>query len=462
MRCAKTDGVKEITRAELEARSQQELVEIVLWLQAQVAELRARVEELTKPLPTSRNSSRPPSQDYKGGVSKRQRRRKRGAKAGHAKMERKLVERPDRIIPVPATECPCGADVRGEPLRAVLRRQLTELPEVKPVVIETQQHVVVCPGCGKEVRGQLPSGLEAGRVFGPRLAATVTYLQHQQHLSYERTQEALKELFGVELSEGGQACILERAGQAAQPPAAAIQAELRHAAVVGSDETSARVNGRNWWQWVFRSGTAVLHVVRPSRGEDVIAEVMGQAQVRVWVSDCWAPQLKAPARTHQLCLAHQLRNLQGLRERCPRLRWASHLQHLFRAAIHLSHRRGALSGRGFARRVLQLERQLARLLARPVRARAAQALVKRYRKHRAHLLVFLRDPTVPHHNNDCERALRSAVVHRKVSGGFRSAWGAHAYAALASVLDTAKARGQAAFPTLVALMGEAVLPFLAT
>jgi len=54
------------------------------------------------------------------------------------------------------------------------------------------------------------------------------------------------------------------------------------------------------------------------------------------------------------------------------------------------------------------------------------------------------------------------VGHRKVSGGFRSAWGAHAYAALASVLDTAKARGQSAFPTLVALMGKPVLPFLAT
>jgi len=158
------------------------------------------------------------------------------------------------------------------------------------VVIETQQHLVVCPGGSKEVRGELLEGLEAGRVFGPRLEATVTDLQHQQHLSYERRQEARKELFGVALSEGGQACILERAGQAAPPPAAALQAELRHAAVVGSDETSARVTGRNWWQWVFRSGTAVLHVVRPSRGEDVIVEVMGQAQVRAWVSDCWAPQ----------------------------------------------------------------------------------------------------------------------------------------------------------------------------
>ena len=74
---------------------------------------------------------------------------------------------------------------------------------------------------------------------------------------------------------------------------------------------------------------------------------------------------------------------------------------------------------------------------------AAPALVKRYRKHRAHLLVSQsgHDPAVPHHTNAAERALRPSVIHRKVTGGFRSAWGAHAYAALVSVIDTAQLRG---------------------
>ena len=109
----------------------------------------------------------------------------------------------------------------------------------------------------------------------------------------------------------------------------------------------------------------------------------------------------------------------------------------------------------------QIEQHLDQLLARPVKTPAAQALLKRYRKHRQHLLVFLYDPAVPHHNNDAERALRPSVVHRKVTGGFRSAWGAHAYAALASVIDTAKLRGQSVFGTLGALMGCPVLPYLA-
>lgn len=189
-------------------------------------------------------------------------------------------------------------------------------------MIETQQQVVQCPSCGRAQRGVLPAGLEAGRAFGPWLEATVTYLHHQQYLSYERTGHTLRELFGVALSEGGQACILERAGTAAQVRAEELWAEIRCSEVVGSDETSARVAGRNWWEWVFRSAQTVYHVIRPSRGAAVIEEVMSEAHVRAWVSDCWKPQLRTPATTRQLCLAHQIRNLQGLIDRCPHLSWA--------------------------------------------------------------------------------------------------------------------------------------------
>jgi hypothetical protein len=114
---------------------------------------------------------------------------------------------------------------------------------------------------------------------------------------------------------------------------------------------------------------------------DVIEEVMGPARVSTWVCDCWKPQLNAPTDRFQLCLAHQIRNLQGPLERVPRLRWARELRALFREAIHLAKRRAVLSARGFARRVTHIERRLDRLLARPVTTPAAQALLKRYRKH---------------------------------------------------------------------------------
>jgi transposase len=450
----------ELKREQLEALSKEQLIELLLAMQQEIRELRARIDELSKPPTTSQNSSQAPSRDQKANRSEPRKAAKRGAPKGHARMTRALIEQPDRVIAVRASRCPCGADVTDVPVDYMVRRQVTELPEVKPAVIETQQHVVTCPCCGREVRGELPVGLEAERAFGPRLEATTTYLQHQQHLSYERTREAMRELFSVDVSEGGLACIQARAGDSAQARVAEIQAAVRASEVVGSDETGARVDGHNQWEWTFCSAQAVLHVICPSRGIDVITEVMGDAVARTWVSDCWSPQLHARADQRQLCLAHQIRNLQGLIERCPKLHWARELQALFREAIHLNHRRAELTSRGFARRVAQIERSLASLIDRRVRNPLARALLKRYRKHSDHLLVFLRDPTVPPHNNDAERALRGSVVHRKVIGGFRSDWGAQAYAALASVVDTAKLHGQCPFDALLGLFGTPVLPFV--
>jgi len=108
--------------------------------------------------------------------------------------------------------------------------------------------------------------------------------------------------------------------------------------------------------------------------------------------------------------------------------------------------------------VTELERRLDTLLHRRVRGAPAQRLRKRYQRHREHLFVFLHCPGVPPDNNACERALRPAVSHRKVTNGFRSEWGAHAYAALATVIETAKLHNRSVFDTLVNLMGPPVLP----
>ncbi len=133
--------------------------------------------------------------------------------------------------------------------------------------------------------------------------------------------------------------------------------------MIGSDETSARVHGRNHWEWVFVSGRLEYHLIAPSRGQDVVDTFMGTCCAEVWQSDCWQAQLNAPAATHQLCLQHQIRNLQRLIEQRPRLRWAQALQALFRAAIHLGHRREQLTPQGFQGQLTRLEKRLDRLLA---------------------------------------------------------------------------------------------------
>lgn len=184
---------------------------------------------------------------------------------------------------------------------------------------------------------------------------------------------------------------------------------------------------------------------------------MGECRAEVWQRDCWQPQLHAPAAVPQLCLPHELRNLHRVRDQRPRLRWARERQGLFRTAIHLGHRRAALTTRGFQGQVTRLEKRLARLLARSVTGRLARNLLARYRPHRPQLFVFLYRTDVSSDNNACERALRPSVIPRKVLGRFRSEWGPRAYAALATVIHTAKRRGENVFQKLVGMMGKPVL-----
>lgn len=462
-----------LTDEQIDALPDEALRPVLKLLLAELAELRQRVTELEaenlrlkQQLGGSsnlRNSSQPPSRDQKANVPKKKKRRKHGPPMGHPKYTRPLVEKPDRLIQVPVTECEhCLADLTPVTPEDFTRRQITELPLVSPQVIETRQHQVTCPYCHTLNRAPLPAGLEADRSFGPRLEATVVFYKQTQHLSYERIVETLRELHGVTLSEGAVAQILQRAGEKAQPVAEMIKAQVLQGAVIHSDETSARVQGRNWWQWVFLSEGGVYHTIVPTRSAAAIATVLGEQPVATWVSDCYGPQLSAPARAFQLCLAHQLRDLQRVCDTPPTEAWATLVQKLLRTAIHLRHRylTDALTLNGFVRRVTETENRLDELLAQTINSEAGRKLQKRFLRHRDKLLTFLYDPEVPPTNNESEQALRSSVVHRKVTNGFRSEWGARAYAALQSIAATAKQKGEPVFQAFVALMGIPILPYL--
>jgi transposase len=451
--------IPEKAKAGIEELTREQLIALVYELLDRLSEVEEKLRLKQTPT-TSRNSSQPPARDFKGEKKKRKRSRKKGGKAGHEKHERALVENPSKVIDVHVDNCSnCHFNLLEQvPVRTV-RRQVSELPEIQPVVIETRQHEVICPCCGERQVGQLPEGLEAGRYFGPRLETLVTILHHEHHIGFERLVQICGDVFHLPLSEGGAVAMVQRAGQAVQAAAAAIWEQVRRSAIIGSDETSVRVNGRNYWHWVFVGGKGEYHLIVPSRGYDVIESFMGECEADVWVCDCWKAQLHAPSKLCQICLAHQIRNLQGLIDRRPQLRWAREMQALFRKAIRLGNRREQMTERGYQRQVLILQKELERLLQRRFSGLGTN-LLERYRKYRDSLFVFLQHSDVPADNNACERALRPSVIHRKVMGSFRSEWGAQAYAALTTVLNTAKRNGESAFQKLASLMGTPVLPFL--
>jgi len=455
-----------MVREELEALTKEELIDLILKQAEQLAKLQADYEVLKlkfeknqKPPTSSQNSSQPPSRDQKRSLPSDRRKRKHGPPVGHPKHERKFVARPDHIVEVRTDTCPdCQADLSAEAGGLIDVNQITELPPAKAEVIEVRQYALICPQCGEQHVAQPPEGLEMGRTFGARLEATVVYYRQEQHISYERTQRTLHDLHGVTISPGGIDQIMQRAGKKAVQEVETIQEAVCQSAVIHSDETGSRVDGSNWWQWVFCTMTAVLHVIRFNRSADVIRAVMGQHQAEVWVSDCLPAQMKAPARQRQICLAHQLRNLLAVIERYPTAFWAQSMQALFRYAIHLHHQRDQLPPAQFQAEVARIERLCDWLLKRPLGSPEARKLQRRYLKYRQCLFVFLYRSDVPPTNNLSERALRPSVIHRKVMGCFRSDWGAQAYAALESVIDTAALSGIHAFQAIQVLMGHPSLP----
>jgi transposase len=423
--------------------------------QARIAELEGELARRGGPPKTPQNSSAPPSTGWKrerrspsdGGA-------KRGPPVGHVGRSRPRAT-PDWVVLCQPTHCRnCGHDLAAVPQERVGQSQVVELPPVQPVVLEAWRYAATCAQCGTTTVGEYPAGFEPTRVFGPHLETLWTYLHEQHHVSYARLATLGRDLWRLPVSQGALANALRRAAARLAPQAATIREQVRASPVIGSDETSARVNGRTHWQWVFQTPTASYHVIEPRRNGDVVRAFLGDAKPPTWVSDLWKPQLHAAAGRHQICLSHQLRDLQYVVDR-EQSAWAQACQALFRLAIHRAHQRdrGELRGTAYGAAVREIEAACDALLATPVAGAEAARLWVRYREQRAALFVFLYDPTVPPTNNASEQALRPSVVHRKVTGGFRSEWGADAHAIMTTVLDTARKRGVDLLATLHAALG---------
>ena len=263
-------------------------------------------------------------------------------------------------------------------------------------------------------------------------------------------------MFGIRISEGAIANLIARAQTPLTASAATIAAEVRASPVVASDETSARVKGQNWWQWVLLSPTAIHHLIVDSRGAAVLDEFLGDAKPEVWVADRYAAQA-GHADERQLCLAHLLRDAQYAIDSGD-TGFAPAFHKLLQRAVGIGQRRADLKDSTLAQYRADLDRRLDRLLAATPTTEAGRKLAQGIRKCRGDLFLFVTRRDVPATNNDCERALRPSVIFRKVTGGFRSEWGARTYAAAASVIATGRLHGHSALQALqAALAGRPVL-----
>jgi transposase len=441
------------TLPDLERLSEREKDALIIALWAEVQRLQTRVDELEArlrvPVKDARNSSVPPSHTRKANPPPRPpTATRREASVGRAGGGRPLHPNPDQVIIAKAKVCPhCGDAVSeaGQSLQAVYEK--IEVPPVKPIVTRVEQYGGRCARCGQPYMAPVPAGMEPGSPFGASVQSLATYLRYTQAISYERLSALLAQVFGLDISEGGLANLFQGVKGRLDQRVADILTRLRSSRLICSDETSARVNGQQQWEWVFQNREVCLHIIRPSRGHRVIQEVMGAHRPTIWVSDLYSAQQNHPAEDWQVCLAHQLRDCQFAID-AGDAAFAPRMKALLLRAFAIHKRRDTLAASTLYQYRCDLQRRVGRCLASQPTNAHGRRLQKRYAKIQDHLFLFLDDATIPPTNNTSEQAIRMSTVFRKVTNGFRSDWGRDLFAAVRSVVNTGKRQGLSAFQAI--------------
>jgi transposase len=449
-----------VTDAGLLALSHDELIALILAQHAQIAvqaqqisALTARVAELeaklAAPPKTPDNSSLPPSKGQKANLPDRAEKPPRPSRPGVARV---LSAHPDKIIEAMLSACPhCDRALGPADQAEIHAYDHVELPPIRPFVTRINRHGGVCPGCRKHIAAAAPEGLEPGSPFGPGVCALILHLHITQAIGFERLARLMDEVFSLAISEGAIANILARAQTPLLAAVAPMAAAVRASTVVGSDETSARVCGKTWWQWVLLSSTAVCHIIADTRAASVVTTFLAGARPQVWVADRYGGQL-GHGTVRQVCLAHLLRDAKYAIDDGDTV-FAPGFRRLLLRAVAIGKRRDTLKDTTLAQYQADLDRRLSRLLSGSAPTnKPGRRLFRAMRRDRDDLFRFVIRRDVPYTNNACERALRPSVIFRKVTNGFRAEWGGQVYAAAASVMATGRLHGLTALQAIRAAL----------
>ena len=377
--------------------------------------------------------------------------KKSGGQPGHEGSTLQMTDTPDEIVDYRSVFCTvCSVLLNSENSVLSEHKQEIVIPPIKPVYIEHRAYTTNCLSCGHNNITVLPSHLKAPIQYGTSVSSTIAYLFAYQYLPYNRIKIMLRDLFHISLSEGTIDNILAKTTERAMPMYDEIKARIQQSAVVGGDETGTKINGKKAWFHVWQNNKLTFIVAAMTRGYKTTETYFEKGFLKaVYVSDCWSAQLKTPAKKHQLCLAHLLRELTNFEEAL-NCKWSVELKVLLKKSIALKQKLQAIDYLNAPLLIKELEQEFKKLLEVDTSHfhRKTKAFVKRLIKNQESVFTFLNYAEVPYDNNGSERAIRNVKVKNKISGSFRSEHGAYRFAILRSVIDTTIKNSQDVFSTL--------------
>ena len=405
----------------------------------------------------SKTSHRAPSSDIgrSNGSSLREKSGlKSGGQIGHEGNTLQMHSIPDKQEHHDVNYCNhCSQNLENTSATVVGKRQEIVIP---PVAVEYVEHVIyskTCCRCNKVTQSNFPANITAPIQYGGNVKAMVSYLSVYQYLPMNRIVDILKTIYGIELSEGTVANILTQMARNAAQGYQMIQQRIEQSKVVGSDETGSKIAGQKGWFHTWQNDRLTFIAASLNRGYQTVAQYFADGfKKAVYISDCWAAQLKVAAMQHQLCLVHLLRELNNF-EAALQCKWSTELKQLFKEAIALKKNLNSLDYITTPKTVIAIQQKLKQLLQINLENphQKLKAFISRLQKHEQSILTFLFFEKVPYDNNGSERAIRNIKVKTKVSTNFRTFDGAQQFAIIRSVADTAIKNNQNVFLALIAI-----------
>lgn len=432
--------------------TKKELWKLVKILKRENERLLLRVEELERKLKlNSSNSSKPPSSD---GLRKKpspkslreKTNKKFGGQIGHDGNTLKQFSDPDlEIIHNPTICSACGNSlVEVDPIDEVKRQEIDI--KVDKQVVQHKSLVKVCK-CGMRNIGNMPQHLTAPIQYGPNIRTTAVYLSTEQFVPKQRAKQFFEDIFQIPISETALLSFdTECAERLNEFNSLALEA-IKKSEVSHLDETGYRIQGKTRWAHVASTEQLTFYTVNEKRG------LQHEGFTGTIVHDFWKPYFTIENVNHALCNAHILRELKAVND-IDKEEWAGQMFKLLQEASKYHNpstvqiNQVEVSYDEIVKEALFIHERLGPPVKNSRKKRVGHNLLLRLQKHKADILRFLSDSSVPFTNNLAERDLRMIKVKQKISGCFRTEQGAHDFLKIRAFISSVKKQAKNVFHAL--------------
>jgi transposase len=437
----------------------------IVRLQERILSLEADVSDLKDSFKlTPRNTSLPPSSVHPHAKPKTKKRprscnanpKKQGAQVGHKRNVRELTptELCDHIIPVRPKRCRrCFKELHGSDPHP-LRHQVIDIPEPKVIITEYQRHRLRCT-CGASTCGALPEGAPTGQ-YGPRLAAFCGLLVGHYRQSRRLACRFLEDLLNVPCSSGWIIKIQNQVGKALEVPHQELRAALEEQPQLFVDESPTKQGKRNAWLWVAVAPLFTVFAIFGNRSRESLKNLLGDYSDMIL--NCDRAKMYLDASRLQWCWAHMKRDIQKLIDSSDHQvkRLGHDLMRQQRLMFEQWHyfKAEEITWRAFKMRAKPIRKEFDGLLLRGIYSgnRKLKGVCQELYNRRDFLWTFTETEGLEPTNNAAERALRPAVIQRKLSFGTQSEAGSRFLERILTVSETCRMQNRSTYQYLVETM----------